>query len=146
MTGIHLWLLARRPWPARALLSRPPHRPATEEATDAAASSAVDPLAAVALVAGASRPPAPYAARATTRAASALETLEQEVAVVKRQLEVKQEDDTAKATRTPVVGAGPEGFFLRSPDQKYIGSAARLRAVGRALASSRTRRPATTPS
>ena len=49
-----------------------------------------------------------------------LEQLEQEVALLKRKMEVQQEDATAKAATTPVVGAGPDGFFLRSPDSKYI--------------------------
>ena len=49
-----------------------------------------------------------------------LEQLEQEVALLKRKLEVQQEDATAKAATTPIVGAGPDGFFLKSPDSKYI--------------------------
>ena len=49
-----------------------------------------------------------------------LDQLEQEVALLKRKLEVQQEDATTKAATTPIVGAGPDGFFLRSPDSKYI--------------------------
>ena len=48
-----------------------------------------------------------------------LQALEQEVKVLKRQLEVKQEADDSKAKTTPVVGAGPDGFYLRSPDKAY---------------------------
>jgi phosphate-selective porin OprO/OprP len=48
-----------------------------------------------------------------------LEALEQEVAVLKRKLEVQQEETVAKASAAPVVGAGAEGFFLRTPDQQF---------------------------
>jgi phosphate-selective porin OprO/OprP len=48
-----------------------------------------------------------------------LEVLEQEVAILKRKLEVQQEEATAKASTAPVVGAGPDGFFLRTPDQDF---------------------------
>ena len=48
-----------------------------------------------------------------------LQALEQEVAVMKRKLEVQQEEATTKASTTPVVGAGSDGFFLRSPDNKF---------------------------
>jgi phosphate-selective porin OprO and OprP len=48
-----------------------------------------------------------------------LEALEQEVALLKRKLEVQQEDAASKASTTPQVGAGPDGFFLRSPDQSF---------------------------
>ena len=48
-----------------------------------------------------------------------LQALEQEVAVMKRKLEVQQEEATTKASTTPVVGAGSDGFFLRSPDSKF---------------------------
>ena len=46
------------------------------------------------------------------------DALEQELATVKRKLEVKEEADDAKAKLTPIVGAGKDGFFLRSPDGK----------------------------
>ncbi len=48
-----------------------------------------------------------------------LEKLEQEMALLKRKLEVQEEAATAKASTTPVVGAGADGFFLRSPDQQF---------------------------
>jgi phosphate-selective porin OprO/OprP len=48
-----------------------------------------------------------------------LEALEQEVALLRRKLEVKDEEEAAKASRTPIVGAGADGFFLRSPDQSF---------------------------
>jgi phosphate-selective porin OprO/OprP len=48
-----------------------------------------------------------------------LEALEQEMALLKRKLEVQEEAAASKASTTPVVGAGPDGFFLRSPDQKF---------------------------
>ncbi len=58
-----------------------------------------------------------------TRAADAetdarIQALEQELAIVKRKLEVAEEIDDKNAKRTPIVGAGPDGFFLRSPDNK----------------------------
>jgi phosphate-selective porin OprO and OprP len=47
-----------------------------------------------------------------------VEALEHELALLRRKLEVQ---DEAAATRAPqaVVGAGTDGFYLRSPDQKY---------------------------
>lgn len=48
-----------------------------------------------------------------------LEKLEREMALLKRKLEVQEEAATAKASTTPVVGAGPDGFFLRTPDQQF---------------------------
>jgi phosphate-selective porin OprO/OprP len=44
--------------------------------------------------------------------------LERELALLKRKLEV-QEELAASRPPQPVVGAGPDGFFLRSPDAKY---------------------------
>jgi len=76
--------------------------------------SLVYPLAAglaAALLAGSAAP----AATALER----LEALEQEMAVLKRKLEVQQEETAAKASTTPIVGAGSDGFFLRSPDSKF---------------------------
>jgi phosphate-selective porin OprO/OprP len=69
---------------------------------------------------------------APARAASdfeRLEALEQEVALLKRKLEVKDEEEATKASRTPSVGAGADGFFLRSPDQAFQ---LRLRAYAQA--------------
>jgi phosphate-selective porin OprO/OprP len=48
-----------------------------------------------------------------------LEALEQEVAALKRKLEVKDEEEATEASRTPIVGAGADGFFLRSPDSAF---------------------------
>jgi phosphate-selective porin OprO/OprP len=56
------------------------------------------------------------------RAASDLErlaALEDEVAALKRKLELEEEEEAAKASRTPIVGAGADGFFLRSPDPAF---------------------------
>lgn len=47
-----------------------------------------------------------------------ISTLERELALLKRQLEV-QEEAAASRGPQPVIGAGPDGFFLRSPDSKY---------------------------
>jgi phosphate-selective porin OprO/OprP len=48
-----------------------------------------------------------------------LEALEREMAILRRKLEVKDEEEAAKASRTPIVGAGADGFFLRSPDSAF---------------------------
>ena len=48
-----------------------------------------------------------------------LEDVEQQVEILKRKLEVQDEDAALKATRTATAGAGPDGFFLRSPDGKF---------------------------
>jgi phosphate-selective porin OprO/OprP len=47
-----------------------------------------------------------------------LQTLEQELAVVKRQLEVKQEEDTRDKERSGLLTVDSQGFQLRSRDQK----------------------------
>ena len=49
-----------------------------------------------------------------------LEQLEQEVALLKRKMEVQQEDSAQKASTAAVVGAGSDGFFVKSPDSKFI--------------------------
>ena len=48
-----------------------------------------------------------------------LDALEQEIALLKRKLEVQEEDAVAKASRTPIMGAGPDGFFIKSPDNAF---------------------------
>src|SRR5262245_18290069 len=47
-----------------------------------------------------------------------VEALEHELALLRRKLEV-QDEATAARVPQPVVGAGADGFYLRSPDQKY---------------------------
>jgi phosphate-selective porin OprO/OprP len=70
-------------------------------------------LIAIALALG-----SPPLARAEMDAETAerFQELEQELAVVKRKLEVAEEVADKNAKKTPIVGAGPDGFFLRSPD------------------------------
>jgi phosphate-selective porin OprO/OprP len=51
--------------------------------------------------------------------AERLDALEQEIAILRRKLEMKDEEEAAKASRTPIVGAGADGFFVRSPDQAF---------------------------
>jgi phosphate-selective porin OprO/OprP len=51
--------------------------------------------------------------------ADRLRDIEQEVQILKRKLEVQEEDAAQKASRTATAGAGPDGFFLRSPDGKF---------------------------
>jgi phosphate-selective porin OprO/OprP len=48
-----------------------------------------------------------------------VQALEQELAVLKRKLEVQEETAATKPAQ-PVVGAGSDGFFLSSPDKKYV--------------------------
>ena len=48
-----------------------------------------------------------------------LRQIEQEVEILKRKLEVQEEDALQKASRTAIAGAGPDGFFLRSADGKF---------------------------
>src|SRR5262249_20259744 len=48
-----------------------------------------------------------------------LREIEQEVRILQRKLEVQEEDAQQRATRTAVAGAGPDGFFLKSPDGKF---------------------------
>ena len=37
---------------------------------------------------------------------------------MKRKLELKEEADEKKAKESPTIGAGPDGFYLRSADKK----------------------------
>jgi phosphate-selective porin OprO/OprP len=48
-----------------------------------------------------------------------LRQVEQQVEILKRKLEVQDEDALQKASRTATAGAGPDGFFLRSADGKF---------------------------
>jgi phosphate-selective porin OprO/OprP len=45
--------------------------------------------------------------------------LEQEVQLLKRQLEVKAEAEASKGP-APIAGAGPDGFFLQSADKNFV--------------------------
>ena len=66
----------------------------------------------------------PLPARSATSGADAaelrtlVEELQHEVALLQRKLEVQQEDQ-ARTSGAPLVGAGPDGFTLRSPDKAY---------------------------
>jgi phosphate-selective porin OprO/OprP len=75
-------------------------------------------LAAVAALAALAPRPATGAAPLDPETESRIQALEQELATLKRQFDVKEEADAAKASQTPIVGAGKDGFFLRSPDGK----------------------------
>lgn len=48
-----------------------------------------------------------------------LEALEQEISLLERKLGVQEEDAAQKASRTPIMGAGPDGFFIESPDNAF---------------------------
>ena len=63
--------------------------------------------------------PAPTAASDSAADAERLRDIEQEVQILKRKLEVQEEDSLLKASRTGTAGAGPDGFFLRSADGKF---------------------------
>ena len=47
-----------------------------------------------------------------------VDDLREEVSLLRRKVEVQEEAATARGP-TPIVGAGPDGFFLRSPDRAY---------------------------
>src|SRR5215813_10544759 len=47
-----------------------------------------------------------------------VEDLRDEVSVLKRKLEVQEETQAAKGPQ-PLVGAGNDGFYLRSPDKAF---------------------------
>ena len=69
--------------------------------------------------------PAPPSAPATPapRTLDALETqieqLDQQIRIVSRQLEIEREQASERAKTTPVVGAGREGFAMRSADGAF---------------------------
>lgn len=49
-----------------------------------------------------------------------LDSLEQEVKILKRQLEVKKEDEDKKKTETPIITASSkDGFSIKSPDDQF---------------------------
>lgn len=48
-----------------------------------------------------------------------LEALEQEVSLLKQKLEAQHAEAATEASTTPIVGAGADGFFLRSPDAGF---------------------------
>jgi phosphate-selective porin OprO/OprP len=64
---------------------------------------------------------APSGARAETdpQVLERVQALEQELAILKRQIEVKDEAAAAALPTTPIAGAGPDGFFLKSRDNFY---------------------------
>ena len=62
------------------------------------------------------RPSQPSEADAELR--TVVEDLQREVALLRRKLEV-QEETAAKGATSPVVGAGADGFFLRSADKAF---------------------------
>jgi phosphate-selective porin OprO/OprP len=59
------------------------------------------------------------AAEDSDRLLARLDDLAQEVAVLKRQLEVKNEADAARTKDTPAVGGGKDGFYIQAPDRKF---------------------------
>ncbi len=63
-------------------------------------------------------PEAPSTAGSDEADRQRLEDIEQEVEILKRKLEVQEEDAAKAKTKTAIGGAGPDGFFLRSADGK----------------------------
>src|SRR5262245_11902362 len=59
------------------------------------------------------------AAEDSDRLLARLDELEQEVSVLKRQLEVKNEADVTRAKDTPAVGGGKDGFYIQAADRKF---------------------------
>src|SRR5687768_10615724 len=49
-----------------------------------------------------------------------VDELEQELRILKRQLELDKESSTEKAKTTPIVSAGAGGFSIRSPDDNFL--------------------------
>jgi phosphate-selective porin OprO/OprP len=48
-----------------------------------------------------------------------IEALDQKVRILERRSEIEQENAAAKAKEAPIVGAGQDGFFLRSADGNF---------------------------
>lgn len=59
------------------------------------------------------------AASSETSVQERLETLDQKVRILERRLELEQEKAAEKAKATPVLGAGKDGFFLKSADEAF---------------------------
>jgi phosphate-selective porin OprO/OprP len=78
--------------------------------------------------------PLDASANADAELVARLEALETEIALVKRRLEVKQEEDETKASGAALVTADRSGFQITSPDRKGF----RLRIRGYLHADSRT--------
>jgi len=78
----------------------------------------------VAFTAGLALCVAGLGARAETDSERALaervQGLEQQLAILERKLELKDEAAAAKSKDAPQIGAGPDGFFLSSGDKKFV--------------------------
>jgi len=55
-----------------------------------------------------------------------IEALDQKIRVMERLREIEKEEAAKKAKETPIVGAGKDGFFIKSPDNNFV---FKLRAV-----------------
>lgn len=60
-----------------------------------------------------------FAQESSANVSRRIEKLEQELALLKRQLEVKEEKDTASAQKFGTVEMGSKGLAVTSPDKKY---------------------------
>src|SRR5262245_3898348 len=75
--------------------------------------------AGLALLAAPALAPATAAADPASETLERIEALEQELAILKRKLEVAEEIADKNAKKTPTVGAGPDGCFLCSSDKFF---------------------------
>jgi phosphate-selective porin OprO/OprP len=64
-------------------------------------------------------PAAPTSTPTLEALAAEIQQLDQQIRIVGRQLELQREQDAERAKAAPVVGAGREGFALRSPDGNF---------------------------
>src|SRR5262245_43645785 len=81
--------------------------------------AALGTAGALVLALGAARAHAQTAADDRAALEQRVKQLEQELALMKRKLEVDAETQASRPVQ-PVVSAGSDGFSLRSPDSKYI--------------------------
>src|SRR4051812_25643747 len=70
-------------------------------------------------VASADVPASSPGARTLDALAAEIQQLDQQIRVVRRQLELQREQEAERAKLAPVVGAGREGFALKSPDGNF---------------------------
>src|SRR5439155_1569197 len=105
-----------RVWIARATTSLPdPVSPSTSTGTS---SGATRPTPSITDASPAAEPEA-GGSDAGEADRERLRQIEQQVEILKRKLEVQEEDAAQRASRTATAGAGPDGFFLKSPDGKF---------------------------
>src|SRR5262245_55543498 len=60
------------------------------------------------------------AAQAQEELRKRVDDLEQQLRILKRQLELDKESSVEKAKSTPIITAGSSGFTIRSPDTNFV--------------------------